>query len=98
MAETAGCSYGKHCNKCPVVLEQCQNTGCTKYLHHMCQGDYMEKFNISLSGGDKKICYVCLLKMSNTSRQTNETPSPSNPLPIDVQTSTAQIRKKLKEY
>ena len=56
----------------------------------MCQAEYMNQFGITRAGGDKKLCYVCLIneKIENDAKErnspTSETEVPEVPdLPVD---------------
>ena len=78
-----GCSYGNHCLGLNVTLEDCAKCHNAK-LHHLCQGEYEQKFFPQLDLGLSKLCLSCLQEKvnqstasppkDNTSQVRNQTP------------------------
>ena len=49
------CYYHSSCLYLPVVLVGCQVEGCVSRLHHVCQGGYVDMYDINIDGAQRKL-------------------------------------------
>ena len=54
------CSYGSSCLELPVALVGCQIKGFELRLRHVCQGGYVDMYDIDLDGAERKIFHNCV--------------------------------------